>query len=364
MYSHQVKVSEETVRLITQKNGQAEVARIEEETERLEKESPPTATTAEQIVVSADGVMVPLISGEWYEVKNMAIGEFGQEWQPGSGKVVTKIRDISYFASSYRVRDFERYALVELQRRGVFDAPQIVTTNDGSAWIQSLIDYHIPQAVRIIDFSHAASYLATAGKAVLGEGTDAFHRWFIQARHQLKHKPPRETIGNLGLLQQKALSDEQMDELNLSIFYLQSRLDMIDYPHWQRLGYPIGSGSIESGHKVVVSPRLKGAGMRWAQPNLNPMLALRNLICNDRWSSAWPQIVAFRQQQAWSKRADKAQKKSVPAPQSPPLVDFVPDSTPSPPSTPTVSPKSSYKPPPDHPWRRGVWPKKESIRYS
>ena len=43
--------------------------------------------------------------------------------------------------------------------------------------------------------------------------------------------------------------------------YLQQRLAMMDYPYFQRRGYPIGSGSVESAHKQVVQRRLKGAGI-------------------------------------------------------------------------------------------------------
>jgi hypothetical protein len=60
---------------------------------------------------------------------------------------------------------------------------------------------------------------------------------------------------------------------------------MLDYAHFRRRGYPIGSGCVESGHKVVVQRRLKGAGMRWAKPHLDPMLALHNLRCFEIHSS-------------------------------------------------------------------------------
>jgi hypothetical protein len=32
----------------------------------------------------------------------------------------------------------------------------------------------------------------------------------------------------------------------------------------------------------VVEARLKGSGMHWAEGHVNPMLALRNVICSDR----------------------------------------------------------------------------------
>ena len=43
---------------------------------------------------------------------------------------------------------------------------------------------------------------------------------------------------------------------------------------------------VESSHKHVVHKRLKGASMRLAERHVAPLLALRNLIANDRWARA------------------------------------------------------------------------------
>ena len=62
---------------------------------------------------------------------------------------------MSYFSRSYRTREFEQYALTECHRRGLGNAQRVVTVNDGSEWIESFTDYHLPGAVRILDFCHA-----------------------------------------------------------------------------------------------------------------------------------------------------------------------------------------------------------------
>ena len=90
------------------------------------------------------------------------------------------------------------------------------------------------------------------------------------AAHQLKHLPPQRTLAELRLLQPKAKRDEQTAALDSAQHYLQRRLEMIDYPYFQRRGYPIGSGSVESAHKQVVQRRFKQAGMRWAPQNVDP----------------------------------------------------------------------------------------------
>src|SRR5215216_1584906 len=63
----------------------------------------------------------------------------------------------------------------------------------------------------------------------------------------------------------------------------------MQYPTFLSEGWPIGSGMVESANKVVVEARLKGAGMHWSRTSVNPLLALRNAVCTDRWAEAWQQ---------------------------------------------------------------------------
>jgi hypothetical protein len=67
-----------------------------------------------------------LTNGQWREVKTMVVGEFESVWHGKKGELEVKTRDISYFSRSYRVREFERYALAELHRRGVDNAERVV----------------------------------------------------------------------------------------------------------------------------------------------------------------------------------------------------------------------------------------------
>lgn len=121
---------------------------------------------------------------------------------------------------TYRVRDFETFALAELARRGLDKAETVVAVNDGAEWLQSFIDYHCPTAVLILDFAHALGYVAEAGRTIWGEGSDAFKSLFERCGHQLKHQPPQRTLAELSLLQPKAKGDEQAAVLDNARFYL------------------------------------------------------------------------------------------------------------------------------------------------
>jgi len=48
---------------------------------------------------------------------------------------------------------------------------------------------------------------------------------------------------------------------------------------------------------------MKGAGMHWAENNVNSMLTIRNILCSDRWKEEWPKIEQkLRQQKALSRK--------------------------------------------------------------
>jgi hypothetical protein len=365
--SRRIHLSEGCVRQTTYRHGQAAEAMNRLEVERLEKEAPAATAQPGRLLLSADGAFVPLVNGEWREVKSVAVGEVESDWQVRKGEIVVKTNDLSYFSRSYRVREFERYALAELHRRGIDNADTVIAVNDGADWIQNFIDYHCPQAVRIIDFAHVQEYLSQAGKAIWGEGTPLYEQWYQAACHRLKHKPPQQTVANLRLLQVKAKTDEQVAEVDGALFYIQKRQEMIDYAHFRRLEYPIGSGCVESGHKVVAHSRLKGAGMRWAPQHVDPMLSLRNLLCNKRWGEGWQQIVSHHQQQRWKAYGQRAQAGNQPSSEP---VTFAaleakgllpPDET----SNSVEAKEAAAKQPSkDHPWRKGLWPTQESWRWN
>jgi hypothetical protein len=358
-------VEESTLRRITYLHGEAAEALERAEVERLEREAPSSEATPRQLFVSADGALIQLTTGEWTEVKTMAVGKFVGIWNVKKGRIQVKGKEISYFSRSYRAREFERYALAELQQRGIDNARRVVTINDGAEWIQSFADYHFPKAVRILDFSHAMGYVSKAGQSVWGEGTKRFNQWYKHMRHQLKHHPPQRTLADLGLLARKAKTDEALAAIDNALHYLSKRLELIDYPHFQAQGFPIGSGSVESSHKVVVQSRMKRGGMRWAKAHVDPMLALRNLVVNGRWVEGWSHIVAFHWRRKRQEMIELARRQHPSGPAITFAVVKVAPSSSAKASLPVPKPKKReqpYRPAPDHPWRRGIWPSKKPWR--
>jgi hypothetical protein len=235
--------------------------------------------------------MVPLLHGEWAEVKTLVIGTIEEPASEGEAHA----RELSYFSRMMDHQSFARLATVETHRRGTERAARVCAVMDGAEWQQKFIDLHRPDAVRILDWCHAAEHLAQAGQAAFGAGTAALSEWLGIQLHRLKHGEPEEVLGSLRglcreLEQRESGVDDEVKAVKGSLEYLEKRRGQIRYAEFHAEGYPIGSGAVESANKLVVEARLKGSGMHWAREHVNPMVALRTVVCSGRWGEVWPQI--------------------------------------------------------------------------
>ena len=297
-----VQVSKATARRATLASGEAALAGCEQEEERLKQEAPPAPNGAEKQAMSGDGAFVQLVGGEWVEVKSLTLAEVTRD---AHGEVC--LEHISTFSRLAEAERFTQAALVETHRRGLERTTAVCAVQDGAAWLQGLVDYHCADAVRILDFPHAAEYVNAIGQAVQGAGGKLPVRWLEGVLHRLKHQGPERVLEHLAFLAAYYPSSGIQDHLT----YLQKREAHMHYPTYQAAGWPIGSGSVESANKVVVEARLKGAGMRWQDQNVNPMLVLRNAVCNRRWKETWTTARAHRQALGAKLRRERSQQRLV-----------------------------------------------------
>jgi len=302
-----MRVSKGISRRYTEAAGAAYEQMQNEEVERLEKAMPIAETGADKLQVSADGAMVPLLHGVWSEVRTLVIGEV-QPAVEEKGEKVVRTRNLSYFSRKVSAQEFQRLALAEMHRRGVENAQEVAAIMDGADWEQGFIDYHCPQATRILDFPHAAEHVNGIGEYLHGEHAPENQTWLKERLHRLKHEGPDELLLEFQELQQQ---HPESQAISGNLAYLEKRKKQMQYPLFQAHGWPIGSGIVESGNKLVVEARMKGSGMHWAEAHVNPMLALRNIICSDRWKEEWPKIETRLRQQTRQRRSSLHQARSA-----------------------------------------------------
>jgi hypothetical protein len=364
-YCTQVDVSRATATRLTEAAGAAAVAVQSAEVARIEREYPTPTVSPDTLLVSADGAMVPLLHGEWAEVKTLAIGEVAPA-RLERGERVVHTRNLSYFSRLTDSTTFGQLALGEVQRRGVEQAQRVAAVMDGAVWLQGFVDLQCPSAVRILDFPHAVGYLHAIGQTMGPAGRLLSEQQVSHLAHELKHAGPREV---LELVRRVVAAHPELAELATQLSYLEKREAQLQYPQFQAMGLPIGSGSVESAHTVVVEARMNGAGMRWARENVDPMLALRNAVCNDRWMEVWEQIEAEQRRQVQTRRRCRRQQRRAVSLASP--VEEEAPLTPSgvsdlvlPPPMPIRPPSSTEpgkprRPAANHPWRRAWSPRRQ-----
>jgi hypothetical protein len=312
-----VTLSRSSVRRITTRAGMALAVVEQAEVDQVRATLPPAPPGPARQQVSVDGAMVPIVGGEWREVKTMVIGdlEAGNAGQAGQLTYVSRILEADRFAD---------LATGELHRRGTFAAETVVAVADGAAWCQQFYAYHLPDAMRILDFPHAAEHLSRVAQACFGPGLTAEDWGRTQRAHLLAGRAEAVCQAVSAVPVTHAPNPTEAYRVMRQVGnYLRERLPQLAYADFLAAGYPIGSGAVESANKRVVEARLKGAGMHWTVANANALLALRGALCSQRWDDRWTAIVAQRRYTARRSQPrlgpPTATPASTPVPTTPPL---------------------------------------------
>ena len=372
---HAVQVSASTARRQTEELGAcAEAVQNAQALARLGQKTPPKKDAGSQPaakpVMSSDGCFISLRGKVWAEVKTVLLGEVQEQTSPSKQRPQQEVKtvQISYFSRMTDVDTFIELATAEMDRRGIFQAQQVAAVQDGAEWIQGFIDAHRADAVRILDFYHAAEYVSEIATLLSNAGTPVKETWVHEQLHQLKHHGPAKVLEEVGRL----LKDHPgVEDLETKVQYLHKREALMHYPRFQQDGWPIGSGSAESANTCVVQERLKGPGMHWEGRNVNPLLALPIAVCNDRWEETMQQASRHRlltrrarrfarQKHKYDELMQKVQRLVLrfvlllPPPQlkSAPLAVSTPPRDLLAASSGVTDSRAPRRPAPSHPWRR------------
>jgi hypothetical protein len=229
-----IQVSKATARRATLASGQAALALDEAQEERLKQEEPQAPQGADKHQLSADGAMVHLVGGSGSRVKTLIMGEVTCHKR---GEVCTQ--QLSTFSRLAEAERFSEATLVETHRRGLEQATAVCAVQDGAQWRQKLVDYQRADAVRILDFAHAAQDMSEIGQAVPAAGGKLPAWWFEAVRHRLTHQGPARVLKHLSWLAARYPSptiEEQLASLH-------KREAHMHYPSYQAAGWPIGGGA-------------------------------------------------------------------------------------------------------------------------
>jgi len=237
---------------------------------------------------SMDGAFVYILGEEWKEVKIGCVFEYESQ-QKYCHKTkemidVAQAGQVSYVAHLGGPEPLGKLLSAEAERRDYDRAQERVTLGDGARWIWGISGEHFPTAKEIVDWYHAVDHLWTVAHLSFQDKAQR-ERWVKQRKTELWVGQAEQIASTIEALAQQH-PDHQTD-LKAEAGYFRNNHRRMQYQEFREEGYPIGSGTVESGCKQLVTMRMKGPGMRWSRSGAQNMLALRAAYLSHNWDDAW-----------------------------------------------------------------------------
>jgi Uncharacterised protein family (UPF0236) len=266
---YQSPISASLVRQVAERVGKiAEVAEPKALQEALQAPKP----ESELLVVETDGSMLSTRDG-WKEVKLGVV--YRKENHVASTEtdrgVITEARYVAVLGEQKEFKE-ELKALLEAEKAE--SAPKVAWLGDGAKGNWTLADSLCPDAIQVLDFTHAVENGNKFAKALWGEGSDCLPLWEERLKELLMRGDVNALVGEVfGCITETPRKN--MKELNDIIGYYRNNEERMNYPEYIKMGLPIGSGAVESGHKHVLQKRMKLSGQHWERECGSRMAKLR-----------------------------------------------------------------------------------------
>ena len=229
--------------------------------------------------VSMDGGMVHVRGEGWKEFKIGSVFDVAPHWErdPHTQELVERphAHHISYTAVLADVKRFAPALWSLAVQRDVPQAQDSSVTADGAEWIWNLVADLFPDSIQIVDLYHACQHLSLAAAALFPDNPQRSQRWYDQ---QLEVLFQGGASLITAVLQSAGLPEHAR--------YFHTHQRRMQYQEFREQGYPIGSGTVESGVKQFKA-RLTGPGMRWNRPNAQAMLIIRGAVLAGDFDDLW-----------------------------------------------------------------------------
>lgn len=295
-------MSREGMRGVTQEWGKAVDAKREKEAEKVfdVKQSPTKEVEVvdpieEQANISTDGGMVHVRDEGWKEVKMVTLSSVrpkketekgahpdGRRYKPYEPQMM--LEKHSYQAGLWNANEMGRHQYLEGLRRNLPHCTKASSANDGAKWIERITSENFPHVTQIVDWFHATEKVWHIGKQTIADKQERAN--WVEGRLDDLWMGRLPAV-NLELEKVDTTQVMDPDDVEMSIGYFQRQQKRMKYHQYRIAGYPIGSGSVESGINNVVHHRMKRQGRGWQRNNVNPMLAALSELNSDRFERAW-----------------------------------------------------------------------------
>ncbi len=190
-----------------------------------------------------DGSMVHTREADWKEVKIGVL--FAQGDRVEVDKNHNEVLQKKYFSvfndNEKSLKDFKNRVTLEAYNFGFHNYAKQVVVGDGAPWIWDYVSTYHPDAIQVLDYYHANEHLGNALKVV-------------KSKDEQKEKPLADWLweGNIKDIIKTLEKMPQCKEIGDCIRYYRNNSSRMNYGVYRREGIDIGSGVIESSHRIIV----------------------------------------------------------------------------------------------------------------
>ena len=190
-------------------------------------------------------------------------------------------------ATMESVEPFGWMVAAEAKARGFYQAAVKAVVGDGGNWIGPLADLHFPGFTQILDFLHLLVHLyAAATAAHRGKAKPAWSlyeqwlRWAWSGQVKPLIAGLQAQCERLGPAPPKTSDDDPRRIVSLTLAYVKSNADRMDYATYRQAGLPITSTAVESLIKQF-NKRVKGTEQFWIKGGAEAILQSRAAYLSD-----------------------------------------------------------------------------------
>lgn len=196
--------------------------------------------------------------GSWYDVEIVSPSQQKARHRQKEqiGEQALRAKNQQYYCDILNVDEFAPLFWATGCRAKADFVEELVFLGDGAKWIWKLVGDFYPKALQIVDWFHAEERLEKVAKDAFPQGLER-DSWLEENRAALWVGEVEFVIHSCGTLAKRSTEAQEAK------IYFDNNKERMRYDEFREKGYMIGSGTIESACKQIVSHRLGCSGAQW-----------------------------------------------------------------------------------------------------
>lgn len=201
-------------------------------------------------------------------------------------QVALRAKNLRYFCDITEADNFGKLLWATGCNLNADLSPELIFLGDGAVWIWNLVSKYYANAIQIVDWYHAEEHLEGVAIAAFVELPERFH-WLEGVTQALWDGQVEQVISACEALAPSCLDAQK------AVHYFYTHAERMRYDRFRAAGYMIGSGTVESACKQIISHRLKLPGAQWTVTGAVQTAKARAAWLSGQWQSLCDQRSAL-----------------------------------------------------------------------